>query len=258
MEKRKLLIAEGSDVLREMLADMFRGSYQIFCCATGYEVRELMQKVAPDLMVLDVMLPGIDGISLLQWARGQGIGSQVLVTTRLDSDYVMEAAAGLGAGYVMMKPYDLSALAARVEDLSRLLMPPVVSCTDPESQVTGMLRALGIQPKHRGFACLREAVLICAREEHQSVTKILYPEVARRCGCAASHVERNIRSAIQAAWTSRNESVWRLYFTPDSSGHISRPTNAAVISCLADSIRSQKSKNMDFAKEEQKMYKNIG
>jgi two-component system response regulator (stage 0 sporulation protein A) len=121
-----------------------------------------------------------------------------------------------------------------------------------------MLRALGIQPKLRGFACLREAVLICAREEHQSVTKILYPEVARRCGCAATHVERNIRSAIQDAWASRNENVWRLYFTPNSSGDIPRPTNAAVISRLADSIRTRKSEGEAFVQKEQNIYKNIG
>lgn len=258
MEKRKLLVAEGSAELRGMLADMFRGSYQVFCCATGYEARELMSDFTPDIMVLDVMLPGIDGISLLQWAREQGIGSRVLVTTRLAGDYVVEAAARLGAGYVMMKPYDMSALAARVEDLSRSLQPTLASCADPAGQVTGMLRALGFQTKLRGFVCLREAILISAREEYPSVTKILYPEVARRCGCAASHVERNIRSAIQAAWSARNENVWRLYFAPDSRGSIPRPTNAAVISRLADSIRTRKPAGESFVQTEKNLYKNIG
>jgi two-component system response regulator (stage 0 sporulation protein A) len=186
------------------------------------------------------------------------MGSRVLLTTRLASEYVIEAAARLGAGYVMMKPYDMSALAARVEDLSRLLRPVPVSSVDPAGQVTGMLRALGFQTKLRGFACLREAVLICAREEHPSVTKILYPEVARRCGCAASHVERNIRSAIEAAWLSRNENIWRLYFTPDSSGHIPRPTNAAVISRLADGIRAGNPEWEKIVRTEQNMYKNTG
>lgn len=258
MEKKKLLIAEGSSELRDMLADMFRGSYRVFCCATGYEAREQLSKEVPDLMVLDVMLPGIDGISLMQWARDQGIGSRVLVTTRLSGEYVVEAAVRLGAGYVMMKPYDMSALATRVEDLSRSLLPASVSCTDAAGQVTGMLRALGFQTKLRGFACLREAVLICAREEHPSVTKILYPEVARRCGCAASHVERNIRSAIQAAWTKRNENVWRLYFTPDSHGNIPKPTNAAVISRLADSIRTGRKGREDSGQTEKNMYKYTG
>lgn len=258
MEKRKLLIAEESVQMRDMLADMFRGNYQVFCSATGYEARELISNMTPDIMVLDVMLPGIDGISLMQWVREQGIGCRVLLTTRLTSEYVLEAALRLGVGYVMVKPYDISALAARVEDLNRSLQPVSVSCGDPAGQVTGMLRALGFQTKLRGFACLREAVLISAREEYPSVTKILYPEVARRCGCTASHVERNIRSAIHAAWAARNEAVWQLYFTPDSRGSIPRPTNAAMISRLADSIRAGREGREHFVQTEQKMYKNIG
>lgn len=258
MEKKKLLIADGSAQLREMLADLFRGSYQIRTCATGYEAREMLSESVPELMVLDVMLPGIDGISLLQWVREHGLETRILITTRLCNEYIMEAAERLGAGYVMMKPYDLAAMAARVEDLSNSVQITAAPYTDPAGQVTGMLRALGFQTKLRGFVCLREAILICAREEHPSVTKVLYPEVARRCGCAGTHVERNIRSAIQAAWSARNENVWRLYFAPDSSGAIPRPTNAAVISRLADSIRMGREERDIFVQTEQNLYKNTG
>lgn len=240
MEKRKLLVAESSEELRCALRDMFRGSFQVCCCADGYEARKLLSGFAPDVMVVDVMLPGIDGISLLQWALEQGIRSRVLLTTRLASDYVLEAASRMGVGYVMLKPCDLGALAARVEDLSRSLAPAAAMNADPGSQASGLLLTLGIRPKLRGFACLREAVLLSAREEHVSVTKVLYPEVAKLCGCRSSHVERNIRSAIDAAWETRDENVWRMYFTPDSAGKMARPTNADFISRLADSLRTGK------------------
>ena len=237
MEKRKLLVAESSEELRGVMLDMFRGSFQVRCCHDGYSAQKLLAAFRPDVMVVDVMLPGIDGISLLQWALEQGIRSRVLLTTRLASDYVLEAASRLGVGYVMMRPFDLSALAARVEDLSRSLAPAAAVGADPGSQVSGLLLALGVRPKLRGFACLREAVLLSAREEHMSVTKVLYPEVAKRCGCRSTHVERNIRSAIDAAWASRDENVWRLYFSPDNAGNMVRPTNADFICRLADSLR---------------------
>lgn len=240
MEKRKLLIAESSEEIRSALLDMFRGSFQVHCCADGYEAQKLLPRFQPDVMVADVMLPGIDGISLLQWALEQGIRPRVLLTTRLASDYVMEAASRLGVGYVMLRPFDLSALAARVVDLSRSLAPAAAVSQDPNSQVSGLLLTLGVRPKLRGFACLREAVLLSIREEHMSVTKVLYPEVAKRCGCRSTHVERNIRSAIDAAWGDRDENIWRLYFTPDSAGNVARPTNADFICRLADSIRSGK------------------
>lgn len=235
MEKGKLLIAESSQELRGLLRDMFRGAFRVRCCADGYEARKILPEFQPDVMVLDVMLPGIDGISLLQWAREQGIRTRVLLLTRFSSEYIMDAADRLGVGYVMLKPCDISALATRVEDLSRSLMPAATVGDDAEGRVSGMLLTLGIRPKLRGFACLREAVLISAREEHLSVTKVLYPEVAKRFSCRSAHVERNIRSAIDAAWLSRDENVWRLYFSGSD-----RPTNAAFISRLADSIRVEK------------------
>lgn len=240
MEKRRLLVAESSEELRGALLDMFRGSFQVWCCADGYEAQKLLPGFQPDVMVVDVMLSGIDGISLLQWALEQGIRSRVLLTTRLASDYVLEAASRMGVGYVMLKPCDLSALAARVEDLSRSLAPAAAISADPDSQASGLLLTLGVRPKLRGFACLREAVLLSAREEHMSVTKVLYPEVAKRCGCRSTHVERNIRSAIDAAWANRDENIWRLYFSPDSAGNMTRPTNADFICRLADSLRAGK------------------
>ena len=240
MEKRKLLVADSAEELRAALLDLFRGSFQVCCCADGYEAQKLLPMFQPEVMVVDVMLPGIDGISLLQWALEQGIRSRVLLTTRLASDYVLEAAARLGVGYVMLKPCDMGSLAARVEDLSRSAAPAAAVSADPGTQASGLLLTLGVRPKLRGFACLREAVLLSAREEHLSVTKVLYPEVAKRCSCRSTHVERNIRSAIDAAWADRDENVWRMYFSPDSDGRIARPTNADFICRLADSLRGGK------------------
>ena len=240
MGKQKLLIAESTEELRTILSDLFRGTFQVFSCGDGCEAQKLLTQFCPDLMIVDVMLPGFDGISLIQWALEQGIRSRVLLLTRFASDYVMEAAGRLNVSYVMMKPCDLGALAARVTDMSRALPPAGIVGEDPQSRVSGILLALGLRPKLRGFACLREAVLLSAHEEYLSVTKVLYPEVAKRCGCQSVHVERNIRSAIDAAWTSRDEAVWRLYFSPDTSGHVARPTNAAFISRLADCFRTGK------------------
>ena len=238
MEKHKLLIAESTEELRSLLRDMFRGTFQVCCCCDGYEAQQILPQFNPDVMIVDVMLPGMDGISLVQWALEQDLRSHVLLLTRFASDYVMEAAGRLGISYVMLKPCDMGALAARVADMSRLSRPSGALGEDTQSQVSGMLLTLGLRPKLRGFACLREAVLLSAREEYMSVTKVLYPEVAKRCGCQSAHVERNIRSAIDAAWNARDEAIWRMYFIPDGSGQVARPTNAAFISRLADCFRT--------------------
>lgn len=237
MEKPKLLIAEPEEDLRRQLSDLFRSKFQVCCCADGYEAQKQVARFAPDVMLVDVLLAGIDGLSLLQWMADQGYFSRVLLTTYLPSDFILASATRLGVSYVMLKPWDTGALVGRIEDLSRAAQPAAAAVSDPVSQVSGILLTLGVRPKLRGFACLREAVLLSAREEHLSVTKVVYPEVAKRCGCRGAHVERNIRSAIDAAWNKRDENIWRLYFTPDGQGNVERPTNAAFISRLADSIR---------------------
>ena len=238
MDKLKLLIADGTEDFRVALANMLRGAYQVRCCSDGIRARELLQEFSPDVLILDLMLPGFDGISLLRWAAEWEIRPMVLATSRFINDYVAEEMSRMGVGYLMLKPCDLSATVARVGDLGQRIRPVLVTAPEPANQVSNLLLALGSPTKLRGYAYLREAVLLIAENPSQSITKVLYPEVARRCGCAAMHVERGIRSAVAAAWSTRDENIWRLYFQPNASGNISRPTNAAFISRLADSIRS--------------------
>ena len=243
MDKLKLLIADGTEDFRLALANMLRGAYQVRCCADGIRARELLREFTPDVMILDLMLPGFDGISLLQWAAEWDIRPVVLATSRFVNDYVAEEMNRMGVGYLMLKPCDISATVARVSDLGQRIRPVLVTAPEPATEVSNLLRTLGVPTKLRGYAYLREAVLLMAQSPSQSVTKVLYPEVARRCGCAAMHVERGIRSAVATAWSQRDEAVWRLYFQPDTSGTIPRPTNAAFISRLADSLRVRDREN---------------
>lgn len=236
MQKRKLLIAESSAELSGALAELFRGSCQVRFCADGDETRKQLAAFRPDVVLLDLMLPGYDGLSLLQWAREQGMEFQVLATTRFCSDYVVETAQDLGVRYLMRKPCSISALAARVTDL--LQNPPVGQETvrGPENGLREILTALGVPGKLRGSTYLRCAIPLFARDPLQSITKSLYPAVAKGCGCKASHVERSIRSAIEAAWKNRDENIWKLYFPTDAAGNVKRPTNGAFIARLAQSL----------------------
>ncbi len=236
MDKRKLLIADSSEEFRVALADALRGAYQIRLCADGRQAQQLLREFKPDILVLDLMLPGYDGISLLQWALEQELHPMVLATTRFFGDYVVESLERMNVGYVMVKPCDLVAAVHRISDLSARLRPRPDVRPDPRNQASGLLRTLGVPTKLRGYIYLREAVLLMMSDCTQSITKELYPEVARICGCAPAHVERSIRSAVAAAWEHRDERVWSLYFQPDENGAILRPSNGTFITRLADSL----------------------
>ena len=239
MELRKLLIAEGTEEFMLALTQALEGAYRIQTCQNGKEALELMRSFAPDLVVLDLMLPGMDGISVLQAAREEGLCPVVLATSRLANDYVMDAMERLNVGYLMRKPCDVTATVNRLTDLSRQLCHPVftASAPEPRTQVTNVLRSLGIQPKHRGYMYLREAVLLFAESPGQSITKELYPAVAEKCKCESTHVERSSRSAIQAAWKKRNEEVWRRYFEPGADGNLRRPTNGDFVAAIAEMLQ---------------------
>lgn len=236
MDTLKLLIADGNEEFRLALTDALQGAYHVRSCTDGKEALSLLHSYSPDVFVLDLMLPELDGISLLQTAAMSGICPMVLATSRFINDYVLEATTKLGVGYLMRRPCDIRATVARIADLSEKLQPPLMTQPDPRTYVSNLLLSLGIPTKRDGYRYLREAIPLMAKNPMQSITKELYPAVAVLCRCEGGNVERSIRSAITAAWEHRDDRIWQLYFRPGADGVIPRPTNSAFISRLADSL----------------------
>lgn len=236
MEARRLLIADGTEEFASALADALRCAYELRTCRTGPDALELLHSFRPDVVVLDLMLPGLDGISLLQSTPMQELRPIVLATSRFVSDYMMESMEQLGVGYLMLKPCDVRATVARVSDLSQRMKPSVVTTPDTKTRITNALLTLGMPTKLRGYNYVREAVEVMAQRPGLSITKELYPTVGQRCGASANNVERSIRSAIAAAWDNRDDRIWKMYFGNGTAAPLHRPTNAAFISRLADGL----------------------
>lgn len=228
---RKLLIADCNEEYRAALAAALQEQYQVLCCRSGTEALTLLQRECPDILILDLMLPELDGVTLLERISANGIRPMVLAATPIFSDYVMGCAQRLGIEYLVRKPCDIGAIAARIRDLSLRLKVPEPK-TDPANYVTALLLSLNISTKHNGFAYLRESVLLMAKDPAQSITKVLYPEVARICGCHKDNVERSIRTALDKAWEKRDSGKWQKYFP--HADH--RPSNAVFISRLAEAL----------------------
>lgn len=239
MDARKLLIADGSEEFRSALADLLRSTYHVRVCGDGQEALSLLRSFHPDILVLDLMLPGLDGISLLHAATADMICPVVLATTRFFTEYISESIDRLRISYVMTKPCDIRATADRISDLTQRIHHPLISTPNPRNQVSNLLISLGIPTKLRGYAYLREAILLMARDPDQMITKVLYPAVGTICGSNKDQVERSIRSAIEKAWLNRDDRIWQLYFPPGADGIIPKPSNALFISRLADSLALQ-------------------
>ena len=140
-------------------------------------------------------------------------------------------------GYVMRKPCDLKAVAARLADLTDRQEPPAVMQIDDRTAVTNLLLRLGFSTKLRGYTCLREALLIAMENPGQSVTKILYPSVAKQYQTTSSRVERAIRHAIEVAWDRGDVDTLNSYFGYTIQNNRGKPTNSEFIAMIADNLR---------------------
>lgn len=246
MQSRKLLIAESSEEFRVALAEALMGEYHVSTCADGMQTLRKLRSFQPDMLILDLMLSGMDGLTLLQMAKEEGRLPAVLAQSRYISDYVLEALGEMGIQYVMRKPCTLRTLVARIRDMDRsecrrsgipIQRSEGIVDADPEVTVTNILLSLGFKTSHDGYNYIREAVLLMDKMPDQRVTKELYPAVAARFGCSGDNVERSGRTAIDYAFRNGDPQNWRLYFSPDGNGVLHRPTNGAFITRIAAVLR---------------------
>lgn len=237
MEISKILIADPSPGFCQALSDLLGSSFQLVSCQDGTAALELLDRFRPDVLVVDLTLPGLDGLSLLRSATALASRPACLATTRFLSHYIEASINELGVDYVMMKPCDMQALADRILDLTAQNAPPPTH----DSNIANTLIGLDVAASRQGFPCLESAIELYIQTPGISMTKELYPQVGKALDRSPSSVERSIRSCIHSAWDNRDEKVWRLYFRADRNGNVPRPTNARFIANVAEHLRKIRS-----------------
>lgn len=236
---RKLLIVDSNEEFRESLAQTLSPEYSILTCSNGVQALELLASQQPDFLVLELMLPGMDGLRLLQKASLAGLTVPSLALSRHFGDYVIDAASRLGVEYMILKPCEVSAVAARVTDLLRVSAEPeepLFQEVTSRSAATTLLLELNLLTKHRGFNYSLESILLLEKAPNQQITKTIYPEVAKQFHTSATAVEKCIRDAIAAAYENRNEELWNRLFPTAPNGVAPRPTNSVFLTRLAQEL----------------------
>lgn len=235
MNPKRLLIADPSEEFRSALAELLSGQFLIHTAKNGEEAWSLLQSFTPDILLLDVMLPETDGLTLLRRCAARGVHPAILVTTRIYSEYLMSALANLGVSYILPKPCQASSVAERVQEMGDLCPLP---STLPRESLDEILLRLGFSRKLSGTRYLHQAIRLFARDPQQMLTKELYTAVGQRFHASSSQVERSIRNAIATAWSSRDEKIWMRYFPTGKTGAVRRPTNGELIAWLSEFIVS--------------------
>ena len=245
MGRRKLLLAESNEEFALALVSRLQEIYTVRYCRDGHTACRLMDSFQPDIVVLDLMLPGLDGVSLLQWMTETGLCPCVIATTWYWSDYIAQTLTRFGVGYVLVKPCDIRAMVARIGDLTARISRPAPEQPGPEVLVCNMLRELSFATKLKGFRYLPDAVLLLAEDRNQSLSKEVYYTLAKRYNSHFKSVERCIRTAIEKAWNNRNDAIWQAYFSGGGEPLRERPSNGEFLACLVQRLLAETGRPAD-------------
>lgn len=257
MAKVRLILADDNNSLRQQLAEYFsmREEFEVVgLAADGVEAFELLKSANADAMLLDVIMPRMDGFAVLQkWNELKDRpNTQIILLTALGRDDFIARAMELGGAYYIVKPFDMEASAQRILDICKkqAAQPqvrhealPSANSVSSEEQLANLFLSIGIPAHIKGYGYLREAVRLVLEQPEiiNRITKELYPGIARRFGTTPSKVERAMRHAIEVAWSrGRLENINQIFgyrvFEADD-----KPTNGEFIALIADKLRLGKS-----------------
>lgn len=236
MQSHKLLIADSSEELCRALNDLLGQRYHICTCHSGDRALELLRSFSPDLIYIDLMLPQIDGLTVLQTSLQEGIRPAMLVSVGLQSPYIERALSRLQVDYVLKKPCSAKVIAGHIDELAGVAHGAPVKASDLQAEIAGILVQMGFKNNLSGFRYVVSGLPMFAENPQQTVTKELYPAIGKLHGKTGEQVERAIRNAIELAWQRRDERIWRMYFAPAPDGSIPRPTNGQLLHTLMRQI----------------------
>ncbi|MDP4085584.1 MAG: sporulation transcription factor Spo0A [Bacillota bacterium] len=220
----------------------------------GQECLEMLEGVDPDVLILDIIMPHLDGLAVLEKMREIKKSSipNVIMLTAFGQEDVTKKAVELGASYFILKPFDMENLGSHIRQVSgkgssvtrKLPFSNYRSQNEQkpknlDASITGIIHEIGVPAHIKGYLYLREAISMVYNDIELlgSITKVLYPDIAKKYNTTASRVERAIRHAIEVAWSRGNIDSISSLFGYTVSMTKAKPTNSEFIAMVADKLR---------------------
>ena len=237
---RKVIIADANESFRAMLREIIEqdGGFTVAASVgDGRSALEQVRELAPDLLILDVVLPELDGFGVLDQLRREELPVRTMIVSAFFTEQVVSEALSKGAAYFMPKPFENAALLDRMRAVCQPAQP-AAHAKNLKNMVTDIIHEIGVPAHIKGYQYLREAILIAVEDMDviNAVTKVLYPEVARRFSTTPSRVERAIRHAIEVAWDRGDLETLQKFFGYTVSNTKGKPTNSEFIAMIADRL----------------------
>ena len=266
-EKVSVLIADDNQEFSHTLSTYINAQddMQVVGMARdGEEAIEIMQDITPDVVLLDVIMPHLDGLGVLEKISTMQINKKPIfvMLSAVGQDKITRRAVELGAEYYVVKPFDIEVLITRIRELknykpeqnnnfiSRETTVPKQQYIEIsrgtakkednlEALVTNVIHEVGVPAHIKGYQYLREAIIMVVNDIDviNQITKSLYPKIADKFTTTPSRVERAIRHAIEVAWGRGQQDVVENIFGYTISAAKGKPTNSEFIAMIADKLR---------------------
>ena len=247
-----VLIADDSADFGQNCAKIFKsyGMNVTLCGKDGNEVIKAVERKAADVVVADVFMPNIDILGVLNRIKDMEAKDRpmVMAMSSFDNMRLEKETLDAGAAYYFLKPIDFNTMAQRIIKLSdwkNERAPLVINqgrvATDVqlEIHITDIIHQIGVPAHIKGYHYLREGIMMTVKDSSMinSVTKILYPTIAKKYNTTSSRVERAIRHAIEVAWDRGDIDTLNSYFGFTIQNNRGKPTNSEFIAMISDKIR---------------------
>jgi two-component system response regulator (stage 0 sporulation protein A) len=261
LDKIKIVMADDNREFVNLMNQYFSEQDDMEIIGVGFngvEILEVLENEQPDIIILDIIMPRLDGLAVLEKIRMENLQSQakIIMLTAFGQEEITKRAVELGASFYILKPFEMDVLANRIRQLMSSAVQPI--STSPSSgsrnmmttsrqgghrnldaRITSIIHEIGVPAHIKGYLYLREAITMVYNnlELLGSITKILYPDIAKKYNTTSSRVERAIRHAIEVAWSRGSVDSINKMFGYTINNNKAKPTNSEFIAMVADKLR---------------------
>ena len=259
MGKLNVAIADDNEKIVDLLGSIIAKDKDLELVGranNGEEIYDIIKDKEPDVVLLDIIMPKMDGLTVMEKISHDTSVHKMpsfIVISAVGQDRITENAFGLGADYYILKPFDNNMVLNRIKNIRNTTerktgeLRKIKQYENKESyrernleaDVTNIIHEIGVAAHIKGYQYLRDAIIYSVNdlEMLNSITKILYPTIAKKHQTTPSRVERAIRHAIEVAWSrGKMDTIDELFGYTVSNGK-GKPTNSEFIALIADKIR---------------------
>ncbi len=263
-EKITVLIADDNQEFSKTLATYLKNESDmevVGVAKDGVEAVEQIKNLLPDVAIIDVIMPHLDGLGVLEKINNSNLEKSpiCIMLSAVGQDKITQKSIELGADYYVVKPFDIELLIRRIREIKNFKPLPNNNFIGKEStrqqyieigtkksgnnnleaSVTNIIHEVGVPAHIKGYQYLREAIILVVNDIDviNQITKSLYPQIAQKFDTTPSRVERAIRHAIEVAWGRGEPSIMENIFGYTVSAAKGKPTNSEFIAMIADKLR---------------------